>query len=158
MTTYTRVGWLAFVLGLFAAPRFANAQLAPSGAQYAGRASDTGFSGPSDSGGYSTSVPLDLPPSRGGLPIPLQVVSGSARYGAVGVGWDLSLSALALHLSSGAALDPQEAEAWMTSDEGKAFMTLSSQEWCEANIAAGTAEADAHAAAERTTAFYTGSS
>jgi uncharacterized protein YndB with AHSA1/START domain len=78
--------------------------------------------------------------------------------GAVGVGWDLSLQALALHLSSGVAVDPQEAEAWMTSDEGKAFMTLSSQEWCEASIAAGTAEAEARAAAERTTKFYTESS
>ena len=36
------------------------------------------------------------------------------------------------------------------------FMTLASQRWCDASIAAGTDPADAHAAADRTTAAYTG--
>ena len=83
---------------------------------------------------------------------------GEFGPGAVGVGWDLSLNALALHLSSGAAVDPQEAAAWMASDEGKAFMTTSSRAWCEASIAAGADEADARAAAARTTEFYTAGS
>ena len=76
--------------------------------------------------------------------------------GAVGVGWDLSLRALALHLSTQEAVDPQEAAAWMASDEGTAFMTLCSRKWGEASIAAGTAEADARAAAQRTTEAYAG--
>jgi hypothetical protein len=68
------------------------AQLAPTGAHYAGRPSDTGHSGPNDQGGYPASVPLDLPSSRGGLPVPLQIVSGARGFGAAGVGWDIPLS------------------------------------------------------------------
>jgi uncharacterized protein YndB with AHSA1/START domain len=77
--------------------------------------------------------------------------------GAVGVGWDGALMGLAIHLSSGRAVDPRESAAWSASDEGKEFMTLSSQRWCDANIAAGADEAAAKAAAERTTAAYTAS-
>ena len=76
--------------------------------------------------------------------------------GATGVGWDLSLIGLSLHLSSGAAVDPAAVMAWSVSAEGKQFMTLSSERWCEANIAAGTDPATARAAAGRTTAAYTG--
>ena len=47
--------------------RPAAAQLAPTGGHYAAQPSDTGFTGGvSSSGGYSTSVPLDLPGARGG--------------------------------------------------------------------------------------------
>ncbi|MGH3565571.1 MAG: hypothetical protein ACRDRH_05975 [Pseudonocardia sp.] len=77
--------------------------------------------------------------------------------GAVGVGWDLALMGLAIHLSSGRAVDPQESAAWTASDDGTRFMSLSSQRWCEANIAAGADRADAQAAADRTTAAYTAS-
>ena len=72
--------------------RPSHAQLAPTGTHYAGRPSDTGFTGPNERGGYSATVPLDLPPSRGGLPIPLQIVSGTHGFGAAGVGWDIPLS------------------------------------------------------------------
>jgi uncharacterized protein YndB with AHSA1/START domain len=76
--------------------------------------------------------------------------------GAVGVGWDLGMIGLSLHLSSGgAAVDPQEVAAWTSSDEGRRFATLSSERWCAASIAAGTDEAEARAAADRTKAFYT---
>jgi hypothetical protein len=44
----------------------------------------------------------------------------------------------------------------MTSDEGKRFYQLSSDAWREAAIAWGTDPEQARAAAERTTAFYTG--
>jgi uncharacterized protein YndB with AHSA1/START domain len=77
--------------------------------------------------------------------------------GAVGVGWDLALAAgLARHLASGASVDPAEAAAWSASEEGRKFMTLSSQAWGDASIAAGTDIAAARAAEGRTTAFYTG--
>ena len=81
-----------------------------------------------------------------------------AQYGpgAVGVGWDLGLLGLAAHLSSGGAAVAPDGEAWAATDEGRSFMSLSSRMWCEASIAAGTDEAEARAAAERTTAFYTG--
>jgi uncharacterized protein YndB with AHSA1/START domain len=76
--------------------------------------------------------------------------------GAVGVGWDMGLLGLATHLSTGAAVNPQEVAAWMTSAGGRQFMTASSERWCEANIAAGADEAGARAAAGRTTAAYIG--
>lgn len=75
--------------------------------------------------------------------------------GAVGIGWDLTVTGLALHLESGRANDPQESAAWMASNEGRRFATLSSERWCAASIAAGTDETEARAAADRTTAFYT---
>jgi uncharacterized protein YndB with AHSA1/START domain len=76
--------------------------------------------------------------------------------GAVGIGWDLGLMGLSIHLESGKTVDPGEVAAWNVSDEGKQFVSLSSQQWCEASIAAGTDRAAAQASADRTTAFYTG--
>jgi uncharacterized protein YndB with AHSA1/START domain len=76
--------------------------------------------------------------------------------GAVGVGWDLGLMGLARHLATGATVDRNEAAAWPASDEGKDFVRRSSEEWCKASISAGTDDAAARAAAERTTAFYGG--
>ena len=80
------------------------------------------------------------------------------RYGpgAVGVGWDLALHGLGLHLRTGAAVDPAEAEAWSVSEEGKAFITASSEDWAAASAEAGTAPDEARLAGARTTAFYTG--
>jgi uncharacterized protein YndB with AHSA1/START domain len=76
--------------------------------------------------------------------------------GAVGIGWDMGLLGLAGHLAADpAAIDPAQAMAWAGSEEGRRFMTLSSERWCEANIAAGADEAWARAAADRTTAAYT---
>ncbi|MDH7794203.1 MULTISPECIES: SRPBCC family protein [unclassified Beijerinckia] len=76
--------------------------------------------------------------------------------GAVGVGWDLALSALTKHLASKAAVDSAAAHAWMASAEGKAYITASSLAWRDAALAAGTPRAAAEAAAQATTAFYTG--
>ncbi|QGN48418.1 polyketide cyclase [Micromonospora sp. WMMC415] len=77
--------------------------------------------------------------------------------GAVGVGWDLAALGLASHLAAaGAGVTPEESEAWMASDEGRRFVALSSEQWYEASVAGGTDRAEARAAADRTTAFYTG--
>ncbi len=76
--------------------------------------------------------------------------------GAVGVGWDLGLLGLAGHLASGEAVDPEQAAAWTQGDEGRRFMTLSSERWYDANAAAGAPVDGARAAADRTTAAYTG--
>lgn len=85
---------LAMGFGVLMVPRETTAQLAPTGGHYAGRASDTGYEPGmvNASGGYVTSVPLDLPPARGGLPVPLQIVSGVHGVGAAGLGWDVPLS------------------------------------------------------------------
>lgn len=76
--------------------------------------------------------------------------------GAAGVGWDLALMGLDLHLATGTANDPAEAARWVASAEGRAFIVASSTGWCQASIAAGTPEPAATAAAERTTVAYTG--
>lgn len=76
--------------------------------------------------------------------------------GAVGVGWDLGLIGLSIHLGSGAAVDPAMVASWTASEDGREFITLSSERWGAASVTAGTEVADAQAAADRTTAFYTG--
>lgn len=75
--------------------------------------------------------------------------------GTVGIGWDLSLLGLALHVTSGAAIDPAQARAWQTSAEAKQFIRASSDAWCAADIAGGTPAGRARAAADRTTEAYT---
>ncbi|RYZ39153.1 MAG: hypothetical protein EOO71_21220, partial [Myxococcaceae bacterium] len=69
-------------------------QIAPTGGHYGARASDTGTEPGSvnASGGFSASIPLDLPNARGGLPVPVSIVSGSRGVGAVGLGWDIPLT------------------------------------------------------------------
>jgi uncharacterized protein YndB with AHSA1/START domain len=76
--------------------------------------------------------------------------------GAVGVGWELGLRGLGLHLATGATADPAAAQAWMASEEGRRFMSLSSAGWGEAAIAAGEPPDWAREAAERTAKVYTG--
>ena len=75
--------------------------------------------------------------------------------GAVGVGWELGLLGLALHLADPTAPMPDEI-AFATSPDGKAIITGSSEAWEQAAVAAGTDPEAARAAASRTTAFYTG--
>lgn len=77
--------------------------------------------------------------------------------GAVGIGWDLSLHGLSLHVASkGAKVDPTQFEAWSTSDEGQAFVRSSGEGWYQADVAGGEVQADARARADRTISFYTG--
>jgi uncharacterized protein YndB with AHSA1/START domain len=76
--------------------------------------------------------------------------------GAVGIGWDLGLLGLSLHLASGEPVDRERVNAWSASQEGRNFMERSSAGWRDASVAAGTAPEAADAAARRTTAFYTG--
>ena len=75
--------------------------------------------------------------------------------GAVGVGWELGLLGLALHLAQPDAPKMDES-AFSASPEGKAFVTGSSEAWGQASIAAGTDPEEALEAAKRTTAFYSG--
>ena len=71
--------------------------------------------------------------------------------GAVGVGWDMGLLGLTLHLSGGTVGDPI---AWQISAEGREFATRSSKAWGEANKAAGADPAAAERAVANTTEFY----
>ena len=77
--------------------------------------------------------------------------------GATGVGWEMGLLGLALHLAQPKEPKPDDV-AFATSPDGKAFITGSSEKWGQAAVAAGTDAEAAGAAAARTTAFYTGES
>lgn len=82
---------------------------------------------------------------------------GQFGPGAVGIGWDLGLLGLSMHLASGGEpVDQQEVMGWMASEEGVRFMTLSNDAWCDADIAAGEDADTARGAADRTLAFYSG--
>ncbi|MEU7901401.1 SRPBCC family protein [Actinoplanes sp. NPDC049118] len=76
---------------------------------------------------------------------------------ATGIGWDMGLHGLAMHLTDpGSAVDPQAAMAWMLSDEGKLFSRLSSDAWAAVAIADGTDPVVARDRADRCYAAYTG--
>lgn len=75
--------------------------------------------------------------------------------GAVGVGWDSLLLGLALHHTGAPGMDRAEAATWSVSDEGRRFMTGSSDCWYEAAVAGGDDPQAARAAADRTTEAYT---
>jgi uncharacterized protein YndB with AHSA1/START domain len=59
---------------------------------------------------------------------------GEYGPGAVGVGWDMGMLGLELHLRGGSVGDP---EAWQLSAEGRDFATRSSTAWGDASRAAG---------------------
>lgn len=80
---------------------------------------------------------------------------GQFGPGAVGVGWDLGLLGLSLHLT-GVSLSTEERETWPTTPEGKEFAAGSSRGWGAAHRASGASQAEADAAAENTFKFYTG--
>ncbi|MEZ5179873.1 MAG: SRPBCC family protein [Acidimicrobiales bacterium] len=75
--------------------------------------------------------------------------------GAVGVGWDLALLGLGLHVDSGEPVDPELAMGFTFSPEGVEFTRVAATGWAEAAIADGDEPGSAHEAGERTVAFYT---
>ena len=77
--------------------------------------------------------------------------------GAVGIGWDMMLLGLSMHLTTGEHLDDAQALEWQMSSEGLEFMKRSVAAWAEAQIASGEDRAAAEAAAARCLAAYTGS-
>jgi hypothetical protein len=112
---------LAVVLGASTA----RAQMAPMGDHYAGRPSDTGHEGLVNAvGAYTTSVPLDLPPTRDGLAVPVQIVSGEYGVGAAGAGWDVPLTYVRRDMSF-AGRRPQDVTG--AAPVGRERVTLSMQ-------------------------------
>lgn len=81
------------------------------------------------------------------------------KYGpsAVGIGWDLGLLALDLHLSGEHGPDRFDEEAFVATPEGKAAMVGLSESWRDAAIASGDDPIPAEQAAKATAAFFTGS-
>jgi uncharacterized protein YndB with AHSA1/START domain len=75
--------------------------------------------------------------------------------GATGVGWDLALLGLAMHLITGQDR-PDDPEAFARTAAARRFIRAVSDRWGEASVRAGTPAEQASAAAGRTTAFYLG--
>lgn len=78
---------------------------------------------------------------------------GQFGPGAVGVGWDLTLLGLGLHLSGG-EIDEAEREAWQQSAEARDFMTQSSNAWGEAHLASGASSDEVESSVAHTTKAY----
>ncbi|GLF95961.1 SRPBCC family protein [Streptomyces yaizuensis] len=82
--------------------------------------------------------------------VPVEMWKGFGP-GAVGVGWDLTLLGLGLHLLGGEIADPT---AWQATDEARVFMTRSSEAWGEAHRASGASPEAVAEAVRGTIAFY----
>lgn len=76
--------------------------------------------------------------------------------GVVGIGWDMALLGLALHLSSGEGVPDDIGPEWAVTDEGKQFTRQSGDRWFTAQVESGTEESIARACADRTIAAYLG--
>jgi uncharacterized protein YndB with AHSA1/START domain len=78
--------------------------------------------------------------------------------GAVGIGWELGLMGLYLHIKNPNATErPPEADpAWGATEEAKSFMRASGTAWGEAEIAGGEDGDTATKRAETTIKFYSG--
>lgn len=114
-------------------------------------------------GGAVTWVEVDLSPEGEGARLELRHIAHPEAHweqfgaGAVGIGWELGLFGLYLHLSNpGAARPPESDPAWLATDEAKSLITQSGDAWGEAEIAGGAQAGDARARADRTKKFYRG--
>ena len=77
--------------------------------------------------------------------------------GAVGVGWELGLYGLGLHLAGQDAERDKAAEAsWVASSEGRAMVIASAEGWAAAGTAGGEDAAMMQATIPALIAFYTG--
>ena len=80
---------------------------------------------------------------------------GQFGPGAVGVGWDLGLMGLGLHIDSGEPVDREAGLAFPLTPEGLEFVRASAAGWADAAVGDGDEPGPAHEAAERTVGFYT---
>lgn len=77
--------------------------------------------------------------------------------GAVGVGWDLGLMGLGLHVDSGGEqVDREAGLAFPTTPEGREFVRTAATGWADAAIADGDDADAARKAGQATFSFYTG--
>ena len=114
-------------------------------------------------GGDKSWVKVSLAPTAGGTKLTLEHTAclSDAMWdqfgpGAVGIGWELGLLGLDLHVESKGAFDRSGGMTWVGSDNGKATIRACSEEWRKASIAFGTPEEIATASAGRCSAAYTG--
>jgi len=76
--------------------------------------------------------------------------------GAGGVGWELGLLGLGMHLRSQEARDKFDEHAFGVSEEGKDFVRVAGEGWIKAEIAHGESATEATKRGQRTIAFYRG--
>ncbi|MDA7948074.1 MAG: SRPBCC family protein [Hyphomicrobiaceae bacterium] len=76
--------------------------------------------------------------------------------GATGVGWELALLGLEMHLSGDGTSTIEAGQTWAGSTTGKATLRVWAEAWGRAHTEAGTDAQTAMDSAERTAAFYTG--
>ncbi len=76
--------------------------------------------------------------------------------GATGVGWELAMVGLDMHVSGGGASTIETGGAWAESTSGKAALRAWAEAWGKAHAKAGADAQIAMETAERTAAFYTG--
>jgi hypothetical protein len=73
------------------------------------------------------------------------------------MGWDSGFLGLASYLGGGEdGISPEDAAAWVATDEGKSFMRASADAWAGAHEADGAEPALAKAAADTTYGMYIG--
>ena len=77
--------------------------------------------------------------------------------GAVGIGWDLALLGLAIHLGTGAAVpDEFKEEEWATTGEGRNYIRDAGEGWYAAQVASGEDAGVARRSADNSIAFFRG--
>jgi uncharacterized protein YndB with AHSA1/START domain len=100
-------------------------------------------------------------PERARLVIEHVVKAGDETWrefgpSAMGIGWDSMVLGLAIHLSTGEAIDPSFGQQWTGTEDGRRFLTLSGEQWYAANVAFGKDPAGARALADRCLKAYLG--
>ncbi|HWM33960.1 MAG TPA: SRPBCC domain-containing protein, partial [Pseudolysinimonas sp.] len=60
--------------------------------------------------------------------------------GATGVGFELGMMGLGLHLTGDTSVTPETAEAWQVSDEGRDLTRRAVDAWADAQVASGASE------------------
>ncbi len=96
---------------LFFLPKIGQSQVSPTGGHHSASAQTHGIEGGLNAvGAFSLTIPLTLPESRSGLPLPLSIeYFGGARVGAAGVGWSIPLSYVRRSTSVSTRLPSQNA-------------------------------------------------
>lgn len=113
-------------------------------------------------GGVSWVNVLLQPTKEGGAHLTIEHIAPPNPHwdkfgaGAGGVGWELGLLGLGMHLRSQEARDKFDEHAFGVSEEGKDFVRVAGEGWIKAEIAHGESATEATKRGQRTIAFYRG--
>jgi uncharacterized protein YndB with AHSA1/START domain len=123
------------------------------------------FSATWEFGGGVSWINIALAPTKdGGTHLTLEHICPPNSHwdkfgpGAVGVGWELGLLGLGMHIRSQAVRDTFDEHAFGVSEEGKGFVTKTGEGWIAADIKGGEDAGEATKRGQRTIHFYRGES